>query len=95
MYIVKVMKRKDASSVVVAILLAMMLSQLLMFVTGELSAKISGLNNEDGGFYYGAGGDWKVTYLQPFVSVLLQLLALEVLLRLVVWLRPMFVRKQR
>jgi hypothetical protein len=91
MYIVKVMKRRDAASVLVAIVLAMAVNQFLMMVSGDLTGRIVG---ESEGFY-GGGSDWKDAYLYPAVWMLLQVVALEVLLRLVVWLRPLFVRKQK
>jgi hypothetical protein len=94
MYVVKVLKRKDASSVVVAILLALMVSQMLMMVTNDLTTWLSGLKGEEGFGYGSFSGDWKVMYLQPLVSVIVQLVALEVLIRLIVMVRSAVVRKK-
>ncbi len=82
MAIVKVLKRKDASSVIVAVVIAMMLAQALTTLTMGLATKLSGL--DDGASFGGtlAEDSWKVSYLLPVVTVLLQLAALE----LVVWL---------
>ena len=76
MVIVQILKRKDASSVVVAIVLGLILITLLSSVTGELAAKISGTTDLGG---YAASPDWKLTYLQPVVAAALQVIALEVL----------------
>lgn len=76
MVIVQILKRKDASSVVVAIVLGLILLTLLSSVTGELAAKISGTTDLGG---FAAGPSWKITYLQPTVAAALQVIALEVL----------------
>jgi hypothetical protein len=70
------MKRKDASSVVVAVTLALILWQLLPALTGHLANKISGLND--------VTGDWKAVYLMPVVAALLQVILLEIVIRLYV-----------
>ncbi|HSW37643.1 MAG TPA: hypothetical protein VLG37_04730 [Candidatus Saccharimonadales bacterium] len=76
MTIVKVLKRRDAASVIVAVVVALILVQLLSATTGELANKISGLKQNR----Y-PGMDWKTTYLLPVVSAVLQLVVLE----LVAW----------
>jgi hypothetical protein len=84
MYLIKVLKRKDAASVITAILVAMILLQPMGQVTAKLAAKISGLNN---GQYYGysaPGSGWQGEYLYPVVWALLQLVLLEILIRLYV-----------
>lgn len=78
MVLVKILKRRDASSVIVAILIAMILSQPLTSMTGELASKISSLDG-NGGFSYGAGGGWQNQYLFPLVWAALQLIVLEIL----------------
>lgn len=98
MLIVKVLKRKDAAALVVAVVLAMIVSKWLPGLVAELSNNLSGLDNSTY-FSYAtisdnvAGSGWQARYLQPAVSVLMQIIALELLIRLIVWLRPMFVRK--
>ena len=79
MVLIKVLKRKDASSVLVAILLAMIISQPLSMLTGKPAAIISGLGNNPGYYYYGPGGKWQSQYLFPVVWPLVQIAALEVL----------------
>ncbi|HET7320046.1 MAG TPA: hypothetical protein VFI84_00495 [Candidatus Saccharimonadales bacterium] len=83
MILVKVLKRKDASSVIVAILVAMIVSQLLTFVTARWSAWLSGQGSRYG--YATPGSGWKGEYLFPVVSALVQLLVLEIIVRLYIW----------
>ena len=97
MVLIKILKRRDASSIVVAILLAMIISQPLTSLTGKPASIISGLNNKEGfGFTYGPGGDWKAQYLFPVVWALLQILVLEILAWIVVLAnRPMRATKRK
>jgi len=76
MVLIKVLKRKDASSVLVAIILAMIISQPLTTTTMRISSKISDLGNNGP---YGGGGDWKTQYLFPIVWALVQIVVLEIL----------------
>jgi hypothetical protein len=79
MVLVKILKRKDASSVLVAILIAMIVSQPLNLTTTHLASKISGLHNGQYFGYGGPGSGWKGEYLFPIVWAILQLLILEIL----------------
>lgn len=94
MVLVKVLKRKDAASVVVAILIAMIVSQVLPMMTGKLASIISGLNDRQGAFNYGPGGGWQQQYLFPITWALLQLLVLEILCWVVIGLASMFKKKK-
>jgi len=98
MYIIKVMKRKDASSIVIAIWLAMSLMQLTTMPTYRLTNWLSGVgaHNWMGGMYGGTPGpDWRSEYLSPVISFLVQVIVLEVLIRLFVMIHPLFVRKKK
>ena len=76
---VKVLKRKDAASVIVAILIAMLTFQLFPTVTAEFTNWLTGV---EGGFSYAVpGADWKTQYLNPIVAVLVQLVLLELVIR--------------
>jgi len=88
MYIEKVLKRKDASSVIVAVVSAFIISTWLPGVVWRLADKITGSNSQ-----YGLGGSWKAQYLQPFVMMVLQFVVLELALRLYVWVHKMFTSK--
>jgi hypothetical protein len=70
---IKVLKRKDASSVVVAVVIGLILAKLLPALTERLAGVLSGAE-------VGVGAGWQVQYLQPVFSAILQLLLLEVLL---------------
>ena len=76
MVLVKVLKRKDGASVIVAVVLAMIILQPLTTVVVPLTNKI--VANHGNG-YYGAGGSWKDNYLSPAVMAILQIVLLEIL----------------
>jgi hypothetical protein len=81
MVLVKILKRKDATSVILAIFLAMVLIQFVQSITLNWANWLSGLN-------YGRpvdGSGWKQEYLLPVVSAVLSLLVLEVLCRIYIW----------
>lgn len=78
MVLVKILKRKDASSVLVAIVLAMIVAQPLSMMTMRLASKIASANNGQYGFS-GPGGGWKNEYLFPLVWAVLQIIILEIL----------------
>jgi len=95
MYIVKVLKRKDAASVIVAICVAMSLTQLTTIPVFRLANWLSGLGDPNFQGYYGNSANWRNDYLSPAISVVLQLVVLEILVRLFVWVHPLFVRKKK
>ena len=76
MVLVKILKRRDAASVVVAIIIAMIISSPISSATVSLANKISGVSN---GGYNMTGGGWKNEYLFPVVWAILQLIILEIL----------------
>jgi hypothetical protein len=93
MVLVRVLKRKDAASVVVAIVIAMILAQLISSVTGRWAGMLSGL---DDGQYFGSappGSSWQGEYLYPVLWAALQLLVLEILGWIYVLARSMVKRK--
>jgi len=81
MAIVQVLKRKDGSSVIVAVSVALILAQFLPVITGRLTGVITNLDAGQYLSYSMPGAEWRSQYLAPLVSVLLQLLVLEVLIR--------------
>ena len=70
---IKVLKRKDASSVVVAVVIALIIYQMLPALTERLASIIGGVD-------VSIGAGWQDQYLQPVVGAVLQLLLLEVIL---------------
>lgn len=83
MVLVKILKRKDAASLIIAIIVATAISQALFQMTFQPAADLIGADNPggDGGFY---GPGWKITYLQPLVALALQLVVLELLARITI-----------
>jgi hypothetical protein len=93
MYTIKVLKRKDAASVVVAIIIAMTFVQTMFLPISQLSYKVANLGN-DVSNYGGYGGGWRDTYLNPFIEIIFTFILIEILIRLFVVVRPLFVRKK-
>lgn len=87
MYIVRILKRKDAASVVVAIVLAIVLSGIVSVLTGDLATYLSGIEK--------TATEWRSDVARPLIHAGLQLVLLEAVLRLVINVRPLFVRKKR
>lgn len=88
MYIVKLLKRKDAASVVVAVVLALILANALPVVTSDLATYLSGIETA-------SSTEWRVNVVRPLISSALQIIVLEAFLRVVIFVRPYFVRKKR
>ncbi len=76
MMIYKVLKRKDALSVIVAIVIALLLMQTISLWSMDLTGKIT----DSTGLYGGGPSDWKNVYLNPGVSFAVQMAFLEVVL---------------
>ncbi len=87
MYIIRILKRKDAASVVVAIVLAIVLSGIVSVLTGDLATYLSGIEK--------TATEWRSDVVRPLIHAGLQLVLLEAVLRLVINVRPLFVRKKR
>jgi hypothetical protein len=79
MVLVKVLKRKDASSVVIAVIVAMVVFNLLQSLTATPAGRLLGLHEGQYPAYAYPGVDWKGQYLFPVVFAVLELLLLEVL----------------
>lgn len=77
---IKVLKRRDASSVVVAIVIGWIIAQMLPALTAELAGTISGATDGQYVLYTAPGADWQTQYLYPVVQALLQLVLLEIVL---------------
>ncbi len=77
MLIYKVLKRKDAASVIVAVVIALLLMTALNIWSLDITSEITG---SDGPYGSGFGGGWKDQYLNPAVSLAVQLVFLEALL---------------
>lgn len=88
MVAVQILKRKDASSLIVAIALAMIGFAVIGDITAHLSHVLSGLSDS-------YGGDFKSNYVLPLVSFALQLIALEVFLRLIIKARASYLASSK
>lgn len=96
MYIIKVLKRKDAASIIVAISIALTLNGLVIMPSFRLANWVSGIGDKNFNSMYGGGSPgWRNEYLNPLASFLIQIIVLEILIRLFVWVHPMFVRKKK
>jgi hypothetical protein len=78
MVLVKILKRRDAASVLIAILLAIIIQPVLA-TTSRLAGNIAGLKSGQyaSGVFPGAG--WKGEYLYPVVLAILEVILLEIL----------------
>jgi hypothetical protein len=91
MVLVRILKRKDASSVMIAVVLALIISSYLPSVLFELTNKLSGIDDST----YGAPvGDWKTIYLQPTILLLLQVVLLELFARVFIFLRSAWISQR-
>ncbi len=88
MHIIKILKRRDASSVVVAVVLAIILAGVLPVVTSDLATYLAGIETAQ-------ATEWRGNVVRPLISAALQIIVFEAFLRLVVLVRPYFVRKKR
>ncbi|OGL26371.1 hypothetical protein A3E49_02045 [Candidatus Saccharibacteria bacterium RIFCSPHIGHO2_12_FULL_49_19] len=94
--ITRVLKRKDASSVIVAVVVAMIIINFLSVISFDLAARLTNFGNDVKQFegYPGPFSEWKAIYLQPVIAAVLQLIALEVLLWIYVLLATPFKKKR-
>lgn len=83
MVIVKVLKRKDASALVVGVSVALIVTSFLTTATTQLVSKISNIGL---GSSAPVEAGWRSSYFMPFVALILQLLALEILTRIYIML---------
>lgn len=89
----KLLKRRDASSVIVAIIIAWIVAQLLPVLVAPLSGVIIGLDERQYISYTIPGASWQAQYLQPVLSAVLQLVLLEVILWMYVMAKSMTGRR--
>lgn len=79
MQIKKVLVKKDAYSLIVAILVALAAINPLTNFSTMFASKLVGTQE---GYYAGVGQGWKMQYLHPILSFLLYILLLEVVLQI-------------
>lgn len=89
----KILKRKDASSVVVAVVAALVITGLLQAVTQQPAELLSGI--ESGNPLDTSGNStFQQNYLFPTVLTILQFVALELLARLVIFVNGFVTKKK-
>lgn len=88
MYIIRILKRRDAASVIVAVVLAFILTSIVSVLTGDLATYLSGIEVM-------GGTEWRENVVRPLIQAGLQIILLEAILRAVVYTRPLFVRRKR
>lgn len=91
MYVSKVLKRKDASSLSIAVVMALAFTNFLSSVSTRPAELLSGVESP----YGSSAGGFKDQYLYPLALLVVQLILLEISVRLIVWLRPMVVSKNK
>ena len=79
MVLIKILKRKDASSVMLAVLIALIVWQPLMQEAAKPAAKLLGLSSSQYLAYTPPGGGWRAEYLYPVAIIIVQLVILEIL----------------
>jgi hypothetical protein len=87
--LIQVLKRKDAASIIVAILIALAVSPALGSITSPLSARMSGLAPGEYIAYSVPGAGFGSQYVFPLVWAASQIVAIELVIRLYI-----FVMKQ-
>lgn len=84
MVLIQILKRRDASSIIVAIVAALVIANTLQVLTAPLAEMLSGLGER--GSELGEGGSsFQADYLYPVISMVVQFLALELLARLAIF----------
>ena len=82
MSIAKVLKRKDAASVIVAVVVAVLVGQAVQSWAQRPADWLSGVN--------GGSGGWREGLWRPLVTLVVGLLVLELVIRLYVLLAESF-----
>lgn len=89
---IKVLKRRDGAALVVGVVVAFIIISLLTTVTTYISSWASGLGYGKFGMAF-PGTGWKGQYLHPVISTIVQLLALEILIKLYIIVHSMVTKK--
>ena len=93
MQILKVLAKKDAYSVALAVALGLMIQSLLYTVSFSWSSKIVTSDDSTSAFSL-TGGDWKTNYLVPVLTFISSVLLLELILQVIVYLFAKPVKKK-
>ena len=88
MVLAKILKRKDASSVVIAIVIGSVLLQFVQTLTNKWAIKVANVSYSSQVNFH-----WKEDVLMPLLWLLFELVVLEVLCWLWVWGAAAFKKK--
>ncbi len=87
MEILRILKKSNIYSVIIAIIIATAVGSAMMMTLQEPATLLSGVDRNE--LYGGAGGyqggpGWQTMYLQPVILLVLQIIVLEILCRVAV-----------
>lgn len=91
MMFIRILQRKDALSIILAIALGLALAQFLSTVATGASTAISLIINQETGAVDRVFG-WRASLFQPAMLFVLQVAVLELLARFVVWFRQLVIK---
>ena len=91
MVFIKILQRKDAASVVIAIALGLALAQFISAVASDLSSVLSVVINNELSFKTPIY-DWRTSLFNPAMLLALQVVVLELLLRIVTVFRRLVIK---
>lgn len=92
MVLVKILKRKDAASIIVAILIAMIIAQPLNMLTSPIAGRALGLKDGQYMGYAPPGSGWE-WYAYQVLWAVVQLIVLEILAWLCIWVSAVSKKK--
>jgi hypothetical protein len=84
MVLVKILKRRDASTLIVALVLAGIIGQALAISLSSLANKLIGIDYGSDGGFGSSSVDVKQSYIYPAVWAALQIVVLEILAWIVI-----------
>jgi hypothetical protein len=85
----KVLLRKDISSLIVAVVTGVAVAFFLLGITGPLATELTASEK------FGGDPGFSALYIQPIVAFALQIVALELLLRAVIFARQLSYTKKK
>jgi|GEM_PF-993626 hypothetical protein len=91
MVFIRILQRKDATSVIVAVALGLALAQFMSVVALGLSSLFSTVINGEIGIKAGSIYDWRASLFEPAMLFILQVAVLEVLARIVILFRKLVI----
>ncbi len=91
MVFIRILQRKDVTSIILAVALGLALAQFMSVVALGLSSLFSSIINGDIGVKAGSIYDWRASLFEPAMLFILQVIVLEVLARIVISFRKIVI----